>query len=96
MTLGWRVHEIRMILGNVAALSEPAVPKFVPRRFDVEGSLQFPVRFHRAAPWRHASDRHKLLHEPFASRFALQAGARVIHRQDQLTAGTNLCLQIVP
>ena len=24
-----------MILGNVAALSEPAVPKFVPRRFDV-------------------------------------------------------------
>lgn len=36
------------------------------------------------------------IHEPFASRFALQAGARVTHRQGQLTAGTNLCLQIVP
>jgi hypothetical protein len=38
-TRGRRVHEIRMILGIVAALSEPSIPGFVPRglrdqRFD--------------------------------------------------------------
>jgi hypothetical protein len=26
------MHEIQMILGNVAALSEPTIPRFVPRR----------------------------------------------------------------
>jgi hypothetical protein len=30
MALGRRVHEIRMILGNVAALSEPAMTGIVP------------------------------------------------------------------
>ncbi len=65
-------HEIQMILGNVAALSEPAVPKFVPRRFDVdEGSSSLfgsTVLRHGGAgkgKATEASDRHKLLHEPF-------------------------------
>jgi hypothetical protein len=32
MALGKRVHEIWMILGNVAALSEPAMMGIVPQR----------------------------------------------------------------
>ena len=31
IVLGRRVHEIRIILGNVAALGEPTMPTFVPR-----------------------------------------------------------------
>ena len=53
MALGRRVHEIRMILGNVAALSEPAITEIVPpqlagsRDCPITGRLNFVPRVSR-------------------------------------------------